>query len=127
MRHYSYLFTRDKTHITQYVCYHCVILDKDTELCYHSTGREGYVCETLSELKETDDILVSRDFDSDKNIESFFIEYQLKNGRYGLVRNNCEDFANAFYGHVRSVQVRRAVFAVAGLGMMIYGLYINKV
>lgn len=85
------------------------------------------MCEPLSELKETDDVLVSFDFDSDKNIESFFIEYQARNGRYGLIRNNCEDFANAFYGHVRSVQVRRTVFAVAGLGLMIYGLYKNKV
>lgn len=84
------------------------------------------MCESFEELKETDDVLLSFDFDSEKNIESFFIEYQAKHGKYGVLRNNCEDFANAFYGHVRSMQVRRAVFAVAGLGLMIYGLYKNK-
>ena len=85
------------------------------------------MCEPFSELIETDDVLGAFDFESDKDIESFFIEYQTRNGKYGLIRNNCEDFANAFYGHVRSVQVRRAVFAVAGIGMMIYGLYKNKI
>ncbi len=123
MHHYSFLTTKDRTYITRYFVTHCVILDRDKGLCYHSTGRHGYVCETLEDLIRTDEVLACYDFDSDRDIEEYFYQYQCRNGAYNAIDNNCEDFANGFIGYCRSRQTERFVIGSVAIMTMFYFLF----
>lgn len=122
MHQYTFLRVKDRTYFTRYFCEHCVILDNETGLCYHSTGRRGYVCEPLDEMLKTDEIMSSFDFDSDRDIEEYFYQYQCRNGAYHAIDNNCEDFANGFIGYCRSRQTERFVIGSVAIMTMFYFL-----
>ena len=119
MRDYCFIISKDKTHVTKYLVTHCTIMDIETELCYHSTGRHGYICETLEDFKKDNDILEYYFFESDKNIEEYFFEYQRKHGKYNVLTNNCEDFANGFLSWDKSKQTKRIILLSVQVGLFI--------
>ena len=103
MRKYIYAVCRNKQSVSRYFVNHCVIKDCETELCYHCTrnGYGAYVCETEEELTK-------RYFQDQKELH--------KNG-FNLLTNNCEQFANGFYGKkvMRQTEFYLTMAAVAAV------------
>lgn len=50
------------------------------------------------------DIVGAEDFESENDIEEYFCKHKQENGDYSLIYNNCESFANGFYGEAHSNQ-----------------------
>ena len=99
MKQYYYIRSRDKKHYTRYLMYHCSIFDPDTNLCYHFTGRNGYVCESINNFIQDNAIIKVTAFNSNKNIEDYYCRCAARNRPYNLITNNCESFANTFVGN----------------------------
>lgn len=99
MRQYFFIRSRDKRHATRFFVYHCTILDSETNLCYHFSGRSGYVCESLEDFKKENSIIKITPFWSDKNIEQYYNACKLRKHSYNTLTNNCETFANGFVGN----------------------------
>ena len=90
--------------------YHCSIYDPVTNNVYHLSGRKGYVCEQLEEFKKHNKILKKVRFESRKDIEAYFNRCILSGKKYNAITNNCEDFANSFYGSRLSKQTELYLF-----------------
>lgn len=101
MREYFFIRSRDKRHATRFFVYHCTILDSEKNLCYHFSGRNGYVCESLENFKKDNDIIKVTPFTSEKSIEEYFNRCKEERSTYNTILNNCESFANGFVGNRR--------------------------
>lgn len=95
---YYFLVSRDRTFITRFFMYHCSIYDPVTTKVYHLSGRHGYVCENIEDFRKSNKILKIKKFESDKDITEYFEQCKKSGKRYNALTNNCEDFANGFYG-----------------------------
>ena len=120
MRKYIYAVCRNKQRVSRYFVNHCVIKDCETELCYHCTrnGYGAYVCETEEELTKRYEPVYWFEFESDKNIEEYFQEQkELHKNGFNLLTNNCEQFANGFYGKkvMRQTEFYLTMAAVAAV------------
>lgn len=103
--HYTFITASHKTYWTRYLCEHCIILDRDTMLCYHLTNPEGYVCAYYEDVMQEYDVVETIDFESESDIEDYFNKQKESHPEgYDLVDNNCEDFANGFYKQAHSTQ-----------------------
>lgn len=122
IHHYSFLIGNNKLEYTRYFVNHCIIYDRDTNLCYHLSNPEGYICEPLEELMNRYDIVDCEDFDSEKDIEWYFEEHKAAYGGYDLLDNNCEDFANGFYGSAHSTQTTYMLGGLAAVCAVYCGL-----
>lgn len=99
MKKYLYIRSRDKKHFTRFIMYHCTIYDTESNLCYHFTARNGYVCEDLEKFIQENKIIKVTAFYSDKSIEDYYCRCAARNRPYNLITNNCESFANTFVGN----------------------------
>ena len=95
---YYFLISRDRTFITRFFMYHCSIYDPVTRKVYHLTGRKGYICETIEDFKVHNKILRQIKFERDKDITDYYNKCKESGKQYNILTNNCEDFANGFYG-----------------------------
>ena len=77
------------------------------------------MCETLEDFKKDNDILEYYLFESEKNIEEYFFDYQRKHGKYNVLTNNCEDFANGFLSWDKSKQTKRIILLSVCTGLFI--------
>lgn len=124
MRHYKYLQLKNKVLLSRYVIHHCAIFDVDSGMVYHLTNPGGYIVESIDELMKRYYLVDCIDFYSDRDIEQFMYDYQKMYGDYNTIENNCEMFANDFYGEELSQQNRfydiMGLLALSVVGVLMF-------
>lgn len=120
MRQYAYAVCRNKNSVSKYFVNHCVIVEQKKDLVYHCTRNSygSYVCESEEEFCKRYEPLWYFEFESDKNIEEYFQEQkELHKNGFNLLTNNCEQFANGFYGKkvMRQTEFYLTMAAVAAV------------